>query len=426
MQPLSTSSILATTSDVYPNFKLKTTISTIFLEHDKHILVLMRCLKEDQPSTWGVPGGKAEHNESPKETLYRELREETQIDISNEKVEYHGHRFARIPGWDYIVHLYHAVLKDRPVVQLDPKEHVKYEWVSMYAFKTLPLLKGQDEAFDIVYRDRLWQLVKPEHNPTVEKIESLGKSIILSKGDRKLAFDARKRLILNLIGTSGSGKGTQGELLSQMYGIPSISAGDLFRDEFRAGSKLGWMISQFDKEHYPAYLPDEVPVGMMTKRIAENDCDSGFILDGFPRTQVQADVTREVILRDNDLHIPLFMDVPESEIWERLPGRSICPDCGHQVRKFDENPTPGFCPIESQKGIMVKLEQRPEDIDRIKTQRRLKMFSDNRDIILEAMNQRDPVATFKLDNTIPPREVFHQLSTYVQDKLNEQYKSENN
>jgi adenylate kinase len=415
---MSVQPILASSAEAFPDFKPKTQISTLFLEHNNHLLLLMRSHKEDQPDTWGVPGGKAEKGETPIQTVLRELKEETQLTLSESEVRYHGHRYARIPGWDYIIHLYHAQLTDRPQITLDAKEHSKYEWVSIYAFKLMPLLKGQDEAFDILYGNRIWQRLDPKTSSKLQRVQNAA-FLVLRKGNQTLTFDPKRRLVLNLIGTSGSGKGTQGDMLSRLFGIPNVSAGDLFRDEFRAGSKLGSMIQDFDTKYYPDYLPDEIPIGMMTKQIARPDCQLGFILDGFPRTKTQGDATREVILRKGDLHIPLFMDVPESDIWERLPGRSICPDCGHQVRKFDENPWPGFCPVEGATGKMVKLEQRPEDIDTRKTQRRLKMFADNREGILQSMTERDPVERFELDNKIPPREVLHLLCSHIQTRLDQ-------
>lgn len=417
---MSITSVLAASADVFPGFKLKTQISTIFLECDKHLLLLKRCSKEDQGNTWGVPGGKAEKGERPLQTVLRELKEETQVELPSGEVVYHGHRYARVPGWDYIVHIYRAQMKERPIVQIDPKEHSAYEWVSLYAFKLMPLIKGQDEVFDVVYRDRIWQSM----GPTAQQVQKVA-NLILYKGDRKLVFNEQGRFVLNLIGTSASGKGTQGEMLSKLFGISNVSAGDLFRDEFCAESKLGWMIQNYDKHHYPDYLPDEIPIGMMSKRLAKEDCVKGFILDGFPRTKKQADVTREVFLRSGDFHVPLFMDVSEEDIKERLPGRSICSNCGHQVRQYDENPWPGYCPVDAVAGKMVKLERRIEDTEQSKIERRLKMFRENRDAILHEGNLRDPVQTFSLDNKIPPREVLHRLCGHIQarlDQLDDQHK----
>lgn len=410
--------VLSNSPNKFPEFKSKTSISTIFLEHDQHLLLLKRSHKEDQPSTWGVPGGKAEKEETPIQTLIRELNEETQIQLSTDQIHYHGHRYARVPGWDYIIHLYRAELKKRPVVHINSDEHSEYKWVSIYAFKLMPLIKGQDEAFDILYSDYFWQRIDTKTFPHLQLVQDTA-VLILKKGKQTLIFNSKKRFILNLIGTSGSGKGTQGEMLSQLFDIPNLSAGDLFRNEFRDKSKLGEIVISFDTQHYPAYLPDEIPMGMMFKRLLTSDCEKGFILDGFPRTEKQGEATREILLRHNDLHIPIFMDVPEKDIWERLPGRSICPDCGHQVRKFDENSWPGFCPIEAMQGKMIKLEQRAEDIDQSKTERRLKMFSDNKEKILYTLSQRDRVKTLQLNNKIPPKEVLHKICCHIQERLDE-------
>jgi adenylate kinase len=414
-QPLAMSiqPVLAPTVDVFPDFKMKTRISTLFLEHDNHVLLLKRASREDQPETWGIPGGKKEKSETPAQTILRELVEETQINLTEDKLSYKGHFYARIPGWDYIIDLFWARLETKPPVVLDPSEHSAFEWVSIYNLRSKALIRGQYEAFNIVYQDRIWRPVPADFSSTSLKTHQL----ILKKGHRLLTFDHSRRLIVNLIGTSGSGKGTQGDLISQHFSIPNISAGDLFRDEFRASSKLGGMIQKFDAAHYPAYLPDEIPIGMMVKRLAEPDCSSGFIFDGFPRTKVQGDATRQIILNTRDLHIPIFMNVPEKDIWARLPGRSICPDCGHQVRKFDPNPNPGFCPIDAQKGKMIRLEKRLEDVDASKTERRLKMFRENKDDILDSIRQRDEVAEFDLDNHTPPQDVFHLLSTHIDKKL---------
>ncbi|VHO03785.1 NUDIX hydrolase [Candidatus Rhabdochlamydia sp. T3358] len=87
--------ILATSANVFPEFEPKTQISTIFLEHDKHLLLLKRCHKEDQPNIWGTPGGKIERGEEPLQTVLRELKEETQIKLAPDEVVYQGHRSGR-------------------------------------------------------------------------------------------------------------------------------------------------------------------------------------------------------------------------------------------------------------------------------------------------------------------------------------------
>ena len=398
-----TPNFLADSPDRFPGFSPRTEISTIFLENRGHLLLLKRAHREDQPETWGVPGGKREGSESPQETLHRELEEETGIKLPREQASYLGKRWARIPGWDYIVHIFYSKLKERPEVSLNSEEHSAYRWTSVYAFKLLPLLKGQDEVFDCVFGSKIWQAAKKSSDSA---------ALVFSKGDKRLSFSAEKRLVFNLIGNSGSGKGTQGELLSKIYGLPHLSAGDLFRDEFRARSSLGAVVQDYDKKHYPNYLPDEIPIGMMAKRLAKKDCSFGFILDGFPRTKGQAQTTTRLFLRTLDLHIPLLMDVEEEELRKRFAGRSICLTCGHQERSFDQSSRPGFCPKDGS-----QLEKRVEDVEEEKIARRFQMFRDNRSGVLSTLEKRDAVRQFSLDNSTPPEEVFHLLSKEIQSRL---------
>jgi adenylate kinase len=265
-------------------------------------------------------------------------------------------------------------------------------------------------------------------SPNEEGAEQIEQSahLILNKGVKALTFNENRRFVLNLIGNTGSGKGTQGELLSKLYGIPHISPGNLFRQEFRSESKLAWMMKVYYKEHYPNYFPEEISIGIMTRRLAKVDCQRGFIFDGFPKTEIQTQVASEIFIRNHDFHIPLFMDVSENDILDRLSGRSICNECGHEVRKFDENPWPGFCPIEAKNGRMVELSHRPEDTDPASIERKLSLFRENIGTVLGKIGKRDPICSFQLDNLTTPREVLHQLNNSIQQRLENLWEHENN
>lgn len=194
----------------------------------------------------------------------------------------------------------------------------------------------------------------------------------------KTDLNPSKRLIITLTGTSGSGKGTQGALLSERFNLPHISVGDLFRREAREKTLLSGLNDQFSN-----YAPDELCVGMICKRLSEDDCQSGFILDGFPRTPGQANVLVRTILRPEDIHIPIYLDVREEFIVERLKDRFICPTCGVQVQG------PGFCKTSSCKD--VELVHRSEDIDMGKLQSKFKIFNDNKNGILSIIAAKDEV-----------------------------------
>ncbi|WP_026583679.1 adenylate kinase [Bacillus sp. J33] len=132
---------------------------------------------------------------------------------------------------------------------------------------------------------------------------------------------------LVLMGLPGAGKGTQAEKIVQKYGIPHISTGDMFRAAIKDETELGLKAKSFmDKGEL---VPDEVTIGIVRERLSKDDCEKGFLLDGFPRTVAQADAL-ESILSDLNKKIDyvINIDVDQSILMERLTGRRICKDCG--------------------------------------------------------------------------------------------------
>ncbi len=134
-------------------------------------------------------------------------------------------------------------------------------------------------------------------------------------------------MIIILLGAPGVGKGTQAQLISKEFSIPQISTGDILRSEVKQGTPLGKEAKKYMDSG--ALVPDEVIIGMMEKRIKQDDCKNGFILDGFPRTVAQAEAFDEM-LKKNGLKLDkvILIDVPEQEIIDRLTGRRVCPSCG--------------------------------------------------------------------------------------------------
>lgn len=143
---------LATDASVFPEFKAKTDVATLFLRVADHFLVLRRGAKQDQADTWGVPGGKNEGTETKEETLVRELVEETGIKIEASDCRFHETLYGRIPGWDYKLHLFSACLQERPKVTLSD-EHTEARWVNAVEFGELKLLTNQLQAFHRTFPD---------------------------------------------------------------------------------------------------------------------------------------------------------------------------------------------------------------------------------------------------------------------------------
>ena len=134
---------------------------------------------------------------------------------------------------------------------------------------------------------------------------------------------------MNLLffGPPGAGKGTQAQRLVEDRAIPQISTGDILRVHRREGTPLGKEAQGFMDQGL--LVPDELIIGMMGERLAEDDCAGGYILDGFPRTLAQA-VALDSLLQEMDSKIArvLVLNVPEDEIIARVIGRRACKGCG--------------------------------------------------------------------------------------------------
>ena len=130
-----------------------------------------------------------------------------------------------------------------------------------------------------------------------------------------------------LLGPPGAGKGTQAKAITDRFGVPQISTGDILRSAVREGTPMGTRAKVFMDSG--ALVPDEVVVGIVCERLQQPDCSTGFILDGFPRTVAQAEALRKTLVRmDYPLQAVISLDVDEEVLVERLTGRRTCRSCG--------------------------------------------------------------------------------------------------
>ncbi len=132
---------------------------------------------------------------------------------------------------------------------------------------------------------------------------------------------------LVLVGPPGAGKGTQAIFLAEHYSIPHISTGDIFRANLKAGTPLGQEAKSFmDRGEL---VPDSVTNAMVKDRLTHDDVANGFLLDGFPRNVVQAEVLRAILAEQKrPLDAVLELNIADSEIIERLSSRLTCRGCG--------------------------------------------------------------------------------------------------
>src|SRR4249919_735129 len=131
---------------------------------------------------------------------------------------------------------------------------------------------------------------------------------------------------LVLLGKPGAGKGTQAALLSQRYGVEHLSTGDVFRAAVAQGTPTGLEVQRFMDTG--ELVPDEIVIRVVDEHFAAGGpLEDGFILDGFPRTLVQAEEL-ERVLHGHPLDVVLNIEVPETTILDRIAGRRVCAKCG--------------------------------------------------------------------------------------------------
>ncbi|WP_086999346.1 adenylate kinase [Rhizobium sullae] len=162
---------------------------------------------------------------------------------------------------------------------------------------------------------------------------------------------------LILLGPPGAGKGTQAQRIVEKYGIPQLSTGDMLRAAVHAGTEVGKRADALMKAG--KLVPDEVVNAIVSERIDQPDCAKGFILDGFPRTLVQADAT-EAMLRAKglDLSVVIELKVDDDELIRRVAGRYSCAQCGSVYHDNDKAPaSEGVC----DKCGSTHFKRRPDD-----------------------------------------------------------------
>ena len=128
---------------------------------------------------------------------------------------------------------------------------------------------------------------------------------------------------LILLGAPGAGKGTQAEVICKKLNIPAVSTGNIIREALKSGTEMGKKAKAYMEAG--ELVPDEVVVGIVKDRLAESDCQNGFVLDGFPRTIPQAEALDEMGVRIDKV---LEIHVPDEKIVTRMSGRRVCGSCG--------------------------------------------------------------------------------------------------
>ena len=179
----------------------------------------------------------------------------------------------------------------------------------------------------------------------------------------------KKNIIL--MGPPGAGKGTLAKQLMSAYDLVHISTGDMFREAIKAGTELGKLAKSYiDRGDL---VPDEVTIGIVKERLGQDDCEKGFLLDGFPRTLPQAEALKELSNQVNrPIEVVVNLDCDNQELIRRISGRRVCKSCGAPYHIVTLKPkTEGVCDIcggplyqradDNEEALKVRLEHYVQD-----------------------------------------------------------------
>lgn len=192
-----------------------------------------------------------------------------------------------------------------------------------------------------------------------------------------------------LMGPPGAGKGTQARRLMDKYGIVQLATGDMFREKIASGDELGLKIK--DTIEAGHLVPNELTIAMISDRISQDDCQNGFILDGFPRNVAQAEAL-EGMLADKNLKLDAAIEigVDDAKLVERITGRFTCDACGEGYHDtFKPTSKDGVCDA---CGAEDKFSRRADDNEETIVAR-LKTYHEQTAPILPFYKSRDLLVT---------------------------------
>lgn len=214
-------------------------------------------------------------------------------------------------------------------------------------------------------------------------------------------------LRLILLGPPGAGKGTQAAEIQDQYDIPHIATGDILREHVKNETDLGQKAKEYMDEG--DLVPDDLIIEMVRDRLGQDDAQSGFILDGFPRTVAQAEALEEILGDlDQPLDLVLRLDIPEEEVIRRITGRRVCEECGATYH-IDVDP-PGEEGVCDECGGNVT--QRDDDTEEV-VRNRLENYHEQTEPLVEFYQERDLLED--VDGTGSPDDVTERVLDRLQE-----------
>ncbi|QQF77590.1 adenylate kinase [Histophilus somni] len=205
-----------------------------------------------------------------------------------------------------------------------------------------------------------------------------------------------------LLGAPGAGKGTQALFMMKKFGIPQISTGDMFRAAIKAGSELGQKAKIL--MDMGQLVPDDLIISLVKERVAQEDCEKGFLLDGFPRTIPQADALKSVGI---SIDYVLEFDVPDEVIVERMSGRRVHPASGRTYHIVYNPPKVEDKDDITGEDLILRADDKPETV-----LDRLKIYHNTTKLLVDyyqAEAAQGNTKYFRLDGTQKVEEVSQEL-----------------
>ena len=201
-----------------------------------------------------------------------------------------------------------------------------------------------------------------------------------------------------MLGAPGAGKGTQAKKIAAKYQIPHISTGDIFRANIKGGTELGMKAKSYMDQGQ--LVPDDVTIGMLLDRISQADCESGYVLDGFPRTIPQAESLTEALKALGEkMDYAIDVDVPDENIVRRMGGRRACVGCGATYHmEYAPTKVEGICDT-CGKELILRDDDKPETV-----LKRLGVYHEQTQPLIEYYDKQGILKS--VDGTKPMDEVF--------------------
>ncbi len=206
-----------------------------------------------------------------------------------------------------------------------------------------------------------------------------------------------------LLGAPGVGKGTQAKVITQKYKIPQISTGDMLRNAIKNGTELGLKAKMVMDSG--ALVSDEIVIGLVRERLKDNDCQNGYLFDGFPRTIAQANSLKEAGVTINYV---IEIDVPEEEIVNRLSGRRIHVASGRAYHMIYSPPKKnGFDDVSGD--LLIQREDDKEETIR----HRLSVYKKQTAPLIAYYSKENNVHYFKVNGNQDVSNVTKQIFEYI-------------